>query len=159
MTTQPIVASEQAEFDRSVVRTRDWSVYDIQDIGNLAAGNLTTATSYFVFEGLLASTTPAFDVLEARLQLRTATRIEQQDLARRFAMCMGEFPYVQAVWASWDPELMLTVVVSERDMKDELRLFVAFRRLARDLSDPTTGDLSIVLEGFEPDGEDRLYPA
>jgi hypothetical protein len=79
---------------------------------------------------------------------------EERRLLDAFVASAKEMPEVGANWAAAEPSADMTVVVSEHDPLDELRLHAMFQKLSASSSQPVSGDLTIVAEPYEPGGGD-----
>lgn len=137
MSPTPIVEPKNVEFDPRVV---------IRDAGDWSAPVYigSTATSYLIFQGPLATTTPEFDAARAGFELRQVRLAEQRRFIDSFVQRAREIEPQVSIWAKYDPELVVSVVAEEPcDLDRELALHAVFIALARELDDPGTGDLVI----------------
>jgi hypothetical protein len=91
--------------------------------------------------------------------LREAERRDERRLAEAFVVRAKEVPLVSEVWASWEPALDVTVIVSGRDLEGELRLYAIFRELAAALGNSNMGDLSVLPEPYAPDDAVLIFPS
>jgi hypothetical protein len=112
----------------------------------------------FIRQVLIVGT--AGDTLRmARESMRQIELRRQEQLLRAFVERARNQPLVLEVWATHDPSLDVTVVVAERDLEAELRLYAIFREVAAAAGDKAMGDLAVLPAPFEPEGADLHYRA
>jgi hypothetical protein len=167
MSAQPIVIHGDFETGQKV--EPDWTVIlraneELREIGAHAREvyvtiGTTATTGYLEYKAPLASSTYTFDRTVAELHLRLLAREEERKLAERFIERARNLAHVEQIWASWEPTLEVTVVVSEREMESELHLYAIFRDEASALADPSRGDLFVVLAPYQPENAQPLYIA
>jgi hypothetical protein len=75
---------------------------------------------------------------------------EETRLLDAFVTRAGELPVVRQIWIGAGESLDMTVVVSEHDLLDELRVAAMFQELSASTSRPSCGELAFVVEPYEP---------
>lgn len=125
------------------------------DAANPRQGDFSSGLAYFPAAGefLPAFTASAFaaalynadNLAEMRRLVHEADVSERIAISRLFAQELADIDSSLEAWASSEPELLLTVVLPERNLELELQVTALFLGLSQRLSDPDTADLTFQL--------------
>jgi hypothetical protein len=96
-------------------------------------------------------------VAEAREHVRVEDIAEAHRLVDAFVERLRPDRTVAQVWASWEPDFVVTAVVNDSNLEAELRLRTIFIELAATLTDPSRGDLDILLVPNEPEDAELVF--
>jgi hypothetical protein len=116
---------------------------------------LRRPTSVYVFDNLERARDRVHGIEQA--EYRKLVETFMQRLLNRQTAHPWDSLVIEEVWASWEPELEVTVIVRERDLATDLQLRMLFRDAASTTQDPACGDLRIALAPFEPVDAELIY--
>jgi hypothetical protein len=92
-----------------------------------------------------------------REYVRAQNMQEARLLAESFLGYVSAYPFVEKVWAVWEPDFTLTVAVADDDLEQELHLRALFVELVSRTSDISRGDLEVVPTADEPEDAELLF--